>query len=242
MLVYKWTNKHNGKVYVGQTTQTLRQRTKGHKNSAASGSNLPIHNAIRKYGMEAFIIEEIATSETLDGLNALEIHYIKLLNSIVPNGYNLNGGGFNHNQHPETRAKISVGAKKRISKDNGAQFKAMQKKGQESLKGVPSWNKGLKATEEAIKNQSKAHIGQPAWNKGARTPDEVKEKQRLAAKSRSKIVICAETNQVWPSIEACAKEVGLSTTHINRLIKSGQSHKKSGLTFRFCDNKPKEVV
>ena len=32
--------------------------------------------------------------------------------------------------------------------------------------GVASWNKGLKATDQAKSNQSIAHLGQKAWNKG----------------------------------------------------------------------------
>lgn len=237
MLIYKWTNIQNGKVYIGQTTQTLRQRVRGHINSTTHGSTLPLHNAIRKYGLSSFIIEEVAKTATLEGLNALEIHYIELLKCVVPNGYNLNGGGFNHNQHPETRAKISKAAKKRTQGAGKEEWLKIQALGQQAVRGTKPWNFGKDATEEAKRNQSEAHLGQKPWNEGLKTSDEVREKQRLAALGRSKGVVCIETAQAWPSLEACSRDTGISTAHIKRLLKSGRQSKKLGLSFKFSDNK-----
>jgi group I intron endonuclease len=47
-------------------------------------------------------------------------------------------------------------------------------------RGQPAWNKGKKATAQAIANQSVSHLGQPAWNKGLTTSDAVKAKQSTA--------------------------------------------------------------
>jgi group I intron endonuclease len=237
MLVYKWTNIKNGKVYVGQTTQTLKQRVRNHVNNAAAGSMLPIHCAIRKYGLSSFTIEEIAKTDTLDGLNALEVHYIELLSCQVPLGYNLNGGGHNHNQHPETRAKISKAAKKRVDGSGAEQWAAIQAMGQAAVRGTLPWNHGKKATEEAKVNQSKAHMGQEPWNKGAETPADVREKQRLAALNRSTGVECVETGKTWVSLEAASRDTGIAAIHIKRLIKSGRQHKKTGFSFKLADNK-----
>ena len=93
--IYKFTNKKNGKHYIGQTNN-LQKRYNGHKsesfNPKASGYWLPFHCAIRKYGFDNFsfeVLEECSVNE----LNEKECYYIQKYNSIVPNGYNMTLGG-----------------------------------------------------------------------------------------------------------------------------------------------------
>lgn len=88
MIVYKITNLINGKVYVGQTTRTIKERLNEHKRSTS-----PIGKAIRKYGIENFKSELIATCNSLSELNECEIFWIEELDCKVPNGYNVNSGG-----------------------------------------------------------------------------------------------------------------------------------------------------
>lgn len=71
MLIYKATSATTGKVYIGQTTQTLQERINQHNSHAYSYQyNYHFHNAIRKYSPEDFnyeIIEDnIASSEILN--------------------------------------------------------------------------------------------------------------------------------------------------------------------------------
>ena len=57
-VVYKITNKINGKIYIGQTTRTFEQRWKEHCNDAMNFKDIYLfHNAIRKYGKENFECE-----------------------------------------------------------------------------------------------------------------------------------------------------------------------------------------
>src|ERR1700677_416033 len=140
MIIYKWTNKLNGKIYIGQTTKSLSHRVRMHVNTTATGSPLPLHNAIRKYGIESFMVEAIAQTESLKELNRLEIKYIKKLDCRVPKGYNLKIGGDNHSWHPDSRKKASISAKERMLKDGGAQFSAALAKGREALVGKDPWN------------------------------------------------------------------------------------------------------
>jgi predicted GIY-YIG superfamily endonuclease len=51
-IVYKLTNKLNGKVYVGQTKNTVERRVRSHVKTKRS----LIGKAIRKYGIESFEI------------------------------------------------------------------------------------------------------------------------------------------------------------------------------------------
>jgi group I intron endonuclease len=54
MVIYKATNKINGKSYVGQTIRTLNERKQSHLNDSNNNSTCYFHNAIRKYGKASF--------------------------------------------------------------------------------------------------------------------------------------------------------------------------------------------
>ena len=98
--IYKYTNKLNGKSYIGQTNN-LQKRFNGHKSEAfnpnASGYNLPFHCAIRKYGIDNFtyeVLEEIADGESQGFIDDREIYFIGYYHSLTTeNGYNLTIGG-----------------------------------------------------------------------------------------------------------------------------------------------------
>lgn len=94
MLIYKATSATTGKVYIGQTSQSLQERINQH-NSHAYGCqyNYHFHNAIRKYGVNDFdyeIIEDNITSK--DALNERERYWISYYNSYYE-GYNSTMGG-----------------------------------------------------------------------------------------------------------------------------------------------------
>lgn len=220
MLIYKWTNKINGKIYIGKTTKTLLHRTKTHVNTTNVGSTLPIHNAIRKYGKEGFNIEVIATAIDVTELNELEVRFINDYDCRVPKGYNLKLGGENAEWHPASREKASISAKQRIKADGGAQLLSALAKGRETLKGKNPWNKGKKATEQAKKNQSEAHLGQIAWNK--------------------KAIYCVETKEQFESLHAAANALGLQAGHICSVLK-GKRKATGGKTFRYATPSEKAV-
>lgn len=90
MVIYKITNLTNGKVYIGQTTKSVEQRWKWH--IAHKGCKF-LNRAIKKYGKENFIIEEVYTAFTREELNISEKYFIKQFNTLVPNGYNICVGG-----------------------------------------------------------------------------------------------------------------------------------------------------
>ena len=86
--IYLITNLINGKQYIGQSVG-IQHRWVQHKNSK---ENYPISKAIRKYGRDNFkfeIIENCSPEE----LDEKEIYYIKVYNTIIPNGYNVTYGG-----------------------------------------------------------------------------------------------------------------------------------------------------
>lgn len=105
MIIYKATNIINGKVYIGQTIRTLHERVldHGYKPRGVFG------RATKKYGMSNFKFEVIDDSaRTIEELNELEIGYIKSLNTMIPNGYNIKEGGENKNTHPDTIRRLKL--------------------------------------------------------------------------------------------------------------------------------------
>lgn len=108
MLVYKITNKVNGKVYVGQTVRTLEERWSRHCRDAQRGRTFPFHNAIRKYGTENFEMKIVAFCHDQKELNWCEQAHTLNENSMVPDGYNLIFGGDRKAVSAETRAKIGA--------------------------------------------------------------------------------------------------------------------------------------
>ncbi len=91
MRIYCITNSANGKRYVGQTIQSIETRWRQH--CSLQGKCRAIESAIKKYGSDAFSIEEIALAESIEELDRLEQKWIARLNTVAPNGYNLSGGG-----------------------------------------------------------------------------------------------------------------------------------------------------
>ena len=99
--IYKITNIINNKIYIGLTTQTVQKRWSQHINTAYSqtskDSNELLKKAIRKYGINNFIVESIDEADTLDELKEKECYWIKQYNSYAFDndgyGYNMTRGG-----------------------------------------------------------------------------------------------------------------------------------------------------
>jgi group I intron endonuclease len=106
-VIYKTTNKLNGKFYIGKDE---------HNNPKYLGSGKLLHQAIKKYGRENFekeIIEYCSSQTHCDR----EVFWINELNSFSPKGYNIMDGSFgsfggdNYTHHPNKKLY-----RKRISK------------------------------------------------------------------------------------------------------------------------------
>jgi len=109
MLVYRITNTVNGKVYIGKWEgSSVNRRWKEHRYRARRGSPFYFHNAIRKYGAEAFTVEVLHQAKTKEELRKMETFFIILHQSHKPeNGYNLTMGGDGLIPNEETRRKMS---------------------------------------------------------------------------------------------------------------------------------------
>ena len=102
--IYCISNTINDKKYIGQTTVTVQHRWGNHQLSARNRENYPLYNAMNKYGIDNFSIQELHkvecdTKEALIRiLNELEQDYIKKFDT-YNHGYNLTTGGRDNLEH-----------------------------------------------------------------------------------------------------------------------------------------------
>lgn len=91
MIIYKATNKVNGMIYIGQTSQTMKKRKNIHKYESKH-SKRHFCRAINKYGMEGFtwdIIFNCFDKKEMDEMEKFFIANYKATNYL----YNLTDGG-----------------------------------------------------------------------------------------------------------------------------------------------------
>jgi len=89
-----FVNKVNGKVYIGQTMVSLKNRMRQHFADARRGVPILLYNAIRKYGEHNFDGVIIGQCLTIKELDSLEKQLIKAYDSTNRSlGYNIRDGG-----------------------------------------------------------------------------------------------------------------------------------------------------
>ena len=93
--IYKIENKINGKCYIGQTSN-FQRRLYNHNANVRNNKNLPLYDAIRRYGAKNFSVKVIDKDRKTRHIDACERYYIRKYNSLYPNGYNLESGGHNN--------------------------------------------------------------------------------------------------------------------------------------------------
>lgn len=110
MIVYKITNKANGKVYIGQSVQESTRRISNHKYYLRLGTHFNDHlqRAWNKYGSAQFEFTNIDTAETIEQLNDKEQYWIAFYQSAAPEfGYNKDLGGGNGRMTDASKEKLS---------------------------------------------------------------------------------------------------------------------------------------
>lgn len=163
-IVYKITNKVNGKVYIGFSSFSVEKRFKEH----CEGKKSYFQRSISKHGPDNFTREVIFQTE--DKIEALEkeVFYIAQHNSTNREfGYNSHPGGLGGNLSDEAKQKISIKSRGRISKPIS----------EETRRRISEAQKGKKASEEARRNMSKAQ-------KGKKISEEQKKKLSIARKGK----------------------------------------------------------
>lgn len=180
--IYKIINTCNDKVYIGFTSRTPEVRFMGHVSSSKSSKNKSaIHRALAKHGVENSMLETLYCSKDKDHCLSLEQHFIEENNSLDREfGYNLKTGGshctfsdeskkkmsdarkgkylgvdnptYGRKHTDETKRKLSIARRKRITKDSTRQKISESCKGrvvsEETRKKISDGNKGRVVSEE----------------------------------------------------------------------------------------------
>lgn len=95
--IYKFENKINHKIYIGQAIDLASRYDKHIKNINDDSHTENFYKGLRKYGISNFSYEILESFEYFDQelLDTLENYYINKYNSLIPNGYNMIPGGTN---------------------------------------------------------------------------------------------------------------------------------------------------
>lgn len=253
-IIYKITNKINGKVYIGQTVRErgfkgryecsgegIERVYKYHKSEKEHNRNYNKHllYSIEKYGFEAFeVIEEFDVAYSKEELDELEKKYIKDFNCLNPNGYNNDEGGNEGKFCEESRRLLS---EKNSGENNPFYGKKhseeTKKKMSEARKGKCVGEKhpmyGKHQSEETKEKNRQAHLKENL-SEETRIKMSTKAKQRTGLKNHiSKPVWCEELKEVRPSGKEWAKELKLSQSSVSQCCNGKRNH-TGGYHFRFA--------
>lgn len=218
--IYRIINLINNKTYVRQThTRYTSVRWGGHRAAARNGDEKPLYRAMRKYGIKNFKYKVMLINIPIEQLDFYEKLWIKKLNTLVPNGYNLTEGGSITELHGEKNPSF----------------------------GKTPWNKGIPRsqevkekireswTKERREQYSKYFTGEnnPMYGKhpkglsryGEDNPffgkkHTEKTRQKIKEKSKNKQVICFDVKtgkeiKRFFSLHEAAKWVSENTKFIN---------------------------
>ena len=128
--IYKYKNKKNGKVYIGQTNN-IERRIREHRSIAFNPNSANykdyFHQALRKHGESAFDFEIIYQGECdQEELDKKETAFIRQYHSHVSeNGYNLTLGG---QGYKKTSAYIENAEDIKQDLEQGISYKVLMKK------------------------------------------------------------------------------------------------------------------
>jgi len=182
-LVYKHSSP-SGKSYVGVTSNLTKRNSKHRRDNGC----IAFHTAIKKYGWESFTHEILVENLSHEEANDWEKFFIKIENTLAPNGYNLKDGGDSFTHSAETRTKISNSLKgKKASIEARAKISAAHKgkvNSPETRAKMSVSQKGKKRSAEAITNISNSQKGKPSPKKGKPLSDEQKAKMSATMKGR----------------------------------------------------------
>ena len=108
--VYVLTCTVNGQSYVGITKMAVMRRVQKHRSEAQKGAGWVLHAAMRKHGVDSFVVETLAVVPDRASAGTMEQAAIVTLNSRVPAGYNVTAGGdgtHGYRHTAEWRAELS---------------------------------------------------------------------------------------------------------------------------------------
>ena len=178
-VIYRIYHKESMKSYIGQTVhpeKRIQKHFNGYDTSPA------LHNAIKKYGKDAFAVEILECDVPEPQLSKMEILHIRFFNSKRPHGYNLtDGGGGVRGIEAWNKGKTGVYS-------------------DETLKKLSEAQKGKTLSLETRRKISAAQTGKKHSPETRRTIGEANKGRRHGAETRRKMSV--KKRPEYPSARA----------------------------------------
>ena len=220
--VYQHINKINGKVYIGMTSRSLKERFGNNGNNYTTSPSF--FNAIQEYGWDNFdhiiLYEGLTESEACK----MEQKMISKFDSMNPEfGYNqASGGNNNFKMAKEAREKLS---KSKIGNKNGEGHPCSEEK----KRKISEVQKGKKFTQE---HREKLSIA--AQNRHVPCSEE-KGKTLSNSYPNKKQIYCVELDTVYESTQECGRQLEMSASNIVAVCR-GRHKSYKGLHFEYYNN------
>ena len=219
-IIYKYTNKINGKVYIGQTTNE-KSRISNHKKARVDKDCKRFHYAVKKYGYDSFTYEvlfNISCSNRQDLINTLNIKEsvaIKFFKSSDPNfGYNLTLGGSGRSGY-----HLSEETKQHLSKLNkGKKLPPRRKDWCENLSRSQKGKKRPPQSKESIEKRIAKIRGLK------RTPDQIARMRAGRKTPYTTNPFWLHTSEIRKKVSIARKGMKFSDEHRKNLSKSHIGH------------------
>lgn len=241
--IYKVTNKLNGKIYIGQSSN-IEERWKNHLRAK---DNTHFHNALQKYGKDNFIWEIIE-----DGLNDSKIRFerekfwISFYKSNII-GYNMTSGGDRGGSEVLCKKvkqydKYGKFIKEYVSAAEAARqnYICHQNMCEHCNKKFPSLLGGYQwkyedSSKIIAKSDSdyswagryeKQRAAQIERYKNPIEKEKLKQAGLKGAEKRSKQVLCIETGQIYISASEAARQINGDPSSISKVCRGNmKTHK-----------------
>ena len=194
--VYKITNKINGKFYIGSAINCFKRWCKKY--------NEHLESAFKKYGKENFIFEIIENVEDTSKLIEREQYYMDLLKPEY-NKRSIASSNLGIKASDETRYKLSLARRKRITKPETCEKISASLKGREI-----KWKEKI----------AEANSGENNYNYGNELSEEWKKKISDSLKDRKK------TEEHKENISKGKKGIKFSEEHRKKLSEAAKKRKK----------------
>lgn len=231
-IVYKATSP-SGKIYIGITVTSLKERIRIHLRSVNKGSRTPFHEAIRKYKSDSINWEIIDHANTWNELCELEKKYIKLHDSF-DKGYNLTLGGegtFGLKYDEEWCLKNSIIRKKFFEDPANRKMQSLaNKKAHEENPHQAIQHKSFMI--ERYKKNSEREKTAEGTRKFLSDPKNRKEHSIQRGAKPFLVYINYIFVGEWLTQRECARELNLDYTKINSCL-HGKRKSHRGYIFRY---------
>jgi group I intron endonuclease len=224
----------NKKYYVGITTTSFEERKRNHL-SHANTSNLPVHNAMLKYGKKVKW-EVIDKADNWDDLTDLEIRYIKEYNSYIDdNGYNLTKGGDGTVGYKHSKEDNLRNSKRRTKYFEDPSNKAKQSEANKlAHKNNPQQAKNhSKFQKKRFQDDSERERVAKGMRKYLSKKENLERHSRVRGGKEFYVLDLDDNVVAEYLIQAeCAREMNLQTSKINNCLK-GKRKTHGGFRFKY---------